>query len=111
MICETVNSLMRQYGQEVEVIRAEETVSARAFLQPITNKQKQEVQYLPTPLGLRREDRFLYLGQPQVELKAGETRVGWNGQMFDIQSAHPIYVGRGLSHWWAVLGPADKEGA
>ena len=44
MIGETVNSLMRQYGQEVEVIRAEEKISARAFLQPITNKQKQEVQ-------------------------------------------------------------------
>ena len=109
MMCETVNSLMRQYGQNVKVIRAEETISARAFVQAITNKQKREVQYLPTPLGVRREDRFLYLGQPQVELNAGETRVDWQGQVFDVQSAHPIYVGRGLSHWWAVLTPADKE--
>ena len=57
-------------------------------------------------------DKFLITPMTQkMELKAGETRVGWNGQMFDIHSAHPIYVGRGLSHWWAVLIPADKEGA
>lgn len=111
MTCETVNSLMNRYGQVVEIVRAEEVISARAFLQPITNKQKQEMQHLPTPLGVRREDRFLYLGQPQVEVTAGESQVSWNGQKFDVQSAHPIYVGRGLSHWWAVLVPADKEDA
>lgn len=105
---QSVNSLMRRYGQRVEVLRAGESTPARAFLQPITDKGEQ--QYLPTPLGLRREDRFLYLGQAQVELKAGDSRVRWRGGIYQVQSAHPIYVGRELSHWWAVLIPADKEG-
>lgn len=108
---QTVNSLMRRYGQQVEVLAAGEVTSARAFLQPITSQREEEQQRLPTPLGLRREDQFLYLGQPQVELKAGEHQVRWMGGIYDVQSAHPIYVGRGLSHWWAVLTPADKEGA
>lgn len=108
---QTVNSLMRRYGQQVEVLCGGETTPARAFLQPITSQREGEQQYLPTPLGLRREDRFLYLGQPQVELRAGDSQVRWQGGLYEIQTAHPIYVGRGLSHWWAVLVPADKEGA
>ena len=108
---QTVNSLMRRYGQQVEVLEAGVVTPARAFLQPITSQKEDGHQLLPTPLGLRREDQFLYLGQPQVELNAGESQVRWLGGIYDVQTAHPIYVGRGLSHWWAVLVPADKEGA
>lgn len=107
MIGRTIWSLMERYGQEVEVVRGEEYVSTRAFLQPILSKREDAHQYLPTPLGLRREDSFLYLGME--ELTAGQDRVGWNGQKFCVQTAQPIYVGSELSHWWAVLVPADKE--
>lgn len=106
---QTVNSLMRRYGQSVEVLRAGEITPARAFLQPMASRE--ERQAMPTPLGVRREDQFLYLGQAQVELKAGESRVRWQGGVYQVRSAHPIYVGRELSHWWAVLVPADKEEA
>lgn len=109
MIDQTVIQLMRQYGQSVELVRAGEVTPTRAFLQPITRKREEQAQYLPTPLGLRREDDFLYLGPPQLELKAGRDRVRWGGRTFLIRTAHPIYVGSGISHWWAVLVPADKE--
>ena len=107
---QTVNSRMRRYGQPVEVLEGGEATLVRAFLQPITSQREDTRQFLPTPLGLRREDQFLYLGQPQVELKAGESQVRWQGGVYEVYTAHPIYVGRGLSHWWAVLVPADKEG-
>lgn len=103
----TVERLMERYGQRVEVVRAGERISARAFLQPILSKGAEDPQRLPTPLGLRREDRFLYLGTQA--LAAGQDRVEWNGQKFWVQTAQPVYVGRALTHWWAVLLPADKE--
>ncbi len=109
MTDQTVIQLMQRYGQRVELVRAGEVTSARAFLQPITRQREEQAQYLPTPLGLRREDDFLYLGPPQLELKAGQDRVRWLDQTFSIRTAHPIYVGSSISHWWAVLVPADKE--
>lgn len=111
MMHETVNSLIRRYGQEVEVHREGEMIPSRAFLQPILDRRDQKQQKLPTALGLRREDRFLYLGQPQVELEAGMSRVRWMDELYQVQTAHPIYIGKGLSHWWAVLVPADEEEA
>lgn len=110
MIQNTTAALMEQYGQDIEVLRAEETVSARAFLQPMLTNRKQE-QHLPTPLGVRREDCFLYLGEAAVEVKAGRDKVRWEDKVFLVQSAHPIRVGKEISHWWAVLVPADKEAA
>lgn len=102
--------LMGRYGQAVEVIRAGERIPARAFVRPIVSKQEGR-QHMPTPLGLRGEDRFLYLGEPQVEVSAGADRVVWQDRKFEVLSAQPIYVGEQLSHWRAVLLPADKEEA
>ena len=104
-----LNQKIFQLDQDVEVLRGGEVLPTRAFFQSITRQREQEQQRRPTPLGLRREDRYLYLGLPQVEVKAGESRVRWQGQEYEVQSAHPIYVGNKPSHWWAVLTPADKE--
>ncbi len=108
MMEQTVLDLMRRYGQTVEVVRAGERIPARAFVQPIVTRPEGR-QHMPTPLGLRREDRFLYLGEPQVELKAGTDRVVWLDREFEVLSAQVFYVGQSVSHWWAVLLPADKE--
>ena len=69
-----------------------------------------ELKAVPTALGLRREDRFLYLGPAELALTAGESRVYWNGQDYEVQSAHPV-GGTKTHHWWAVLRPVDREGA
>lgn len=104
-----VPALMRRYGQRVEILGDGESRQVRAFLQPVRRKTSEEEQYLPTPLGLRREDRWLYLGEGEAALSPLTNRVKWNGKTFDIQTAQPIYVGDRLSHWWALLAPGDKE--
>ncbi len=109
MMDAAVAGVMRRYGQAVEVGPAGEMASARAFLQPVIHHRKDDQQYLPTPLGRRPEEQYLYLGEPGRALEAGRDRVRWNGREFLITRAHPIYVGQSLSHWWALLRPADKE--
>ena len=42
-------------------------------------------------------------------MRAGRDQVIWNETAFQVETAQPIYVGRTLCHWWAVLVPADKE--
>ena len=103
------SAILARYGQSVTVYPSSDAdpVGLKAFLQPVL--EKGEGQECPSPLGLRREDRFLYLGPADTALNAGVSRVEWDGQSYDVQSAHP--VGAGVTHhWWAVLRPCDKEG-
>lgn len=101
------NTILSRYGQAVTLLPAgggEERV-LRAFLQPV--RSKSEDQQVPSPLGLRREDRFLYLGPADVPLKDGD-EVDWQGGRYAVQSAHPVGPGPG-GHFWALLRPVDEE--
>lgn len=101
-------AILNRYGQELTVENEGGRTSVRAFLQPVLERGQE--QSVPTPLGLRREDRFLYLGPAELELTAGMSRVYWNEQDYEVQSAHPV-GGTKPHHWWAVLRPVDREGA
>ena len=102
-------AILNRYGRTVTVYPEPNGggISLRAFLQPVL--EKGEGQESPSPLGLRREDRFLYLGPADTRLQAGVSRVEWGGQDYEVQSAHPVGT-EAVHHWWAMLRPRDKEG-
>lgn len=102
----TWSALLARYGQRVVLHRGEETSEQPAFLQPI--RETGQAQQVPSPLGLRREDRFLYLGVPECPLALTDW-VEWNGCAYTVQSAHPIYLGQTALYIWAVLRPGDAE--
>lgn len=100
-------AILARFGQEVALSAPEgEPVAVRAFVQPILDRQPQLV---PSPLGERREERWLYLGPPENALTAGETAAVWNGRKFSVETARQVWAGSAPSHWWAVLRPEDKE--
>ena len=97
MRVETISALLDRYGQCVTLYRGgvEAGREVRAFLQPLRE-------------ALRREDRYLMLGEPDVPAAPGD-RVVWRESGYEVRTAHPIYLGERLSHWWAVLAPWGKE--
>lgn len=95
--------LLERYGQAVQVERDGAALTGRAFLQPVLERREDWVQALPTPLGVVRKDRFLYLGEPGLPLEHGD-RVVCRGGSYRVQAAQAVYVGERLSHWWGVLG-------
>lgn len=99
--------ILSRYGQTVTLrpVRGGEKISLKAFLQPVLRKD--EDQQVPSPLGLRREDRFLYLGPADTPLEDGDV-VEWQGRRCAVQSAHPVGPETG-GHFWALLRPADEE--
>lgn len=98
-------ALLAKYGQRVVLHQGDSTVDARAFLQPI--REKGQAQSLPSPLGWQREDRFLYLGNPNHPLSDHGDWVEFEGAGYAVVSAHPVHVGNSVSHIWAVLRPRD----
>lgn len=98
-------ALLTRYGQRVVLHQGDSTVDARAFLQPI--REKGQAQSLPSPLGWQREDRFLYLGDPNHPLSDHGDWVEFEGAGYAVVSAHPVHVGNSVSHIWAVLRPRD----
>ena len=105
---ETISALLDRYGQCVTLYRGgvEAGREVRAFLQPLREAGREQAR--PSPLGLRREDRYLMLGEPDVPAAPGD-RVVWRESGYEVRTAHPIYLGERLSHWWAVLAPWGKE--
>ena len=101
---QTWKGILSQYGQAVTLRQGEDAVSLRAFVQPALDRGTE--QEVPTPLGLGRKDRFLYLGPADHPLNT-DTLVEWNGCDFRVQSAH--LVGEKVCpHWWAMLCPRDE---
>ena len=98
-------ALLAKYGQRVVPHQGDSTVDARAFLQPI--REKGQAQSLPSPLGWQREDRFLYLGDPNHPLSDHGDWVEFEGTGYAFVSAPPVHVGNSVSHIWAVLRPKD----
>lgn len=98
-------AILARYGQTVTVYTPDtpEGVAVRAMLQPVLERSGEQA--VPSPLGVRREDRFLYLGPKGTELQAGKSRVECQGTEYQVQAAHLV----GDCHWWAVLRPCDKE--
>lgn len=101
--------VLDRYGQRVVVCYGDgrSELDARAFFQPVAERREDWRQQTPTPLGIVRRDRFLYLGEPGVSLEGCEVLV-WQGQRFRPRSIQSIYVGEAVSHWWAVA-EAEEE--
>ena len=97
--------ILARYGQSVTVFpkSGDGSAETRAFVQPLA--ERGEDQRVPSPLGLRREDRFLYLGPGEVPLEEGG-RVRLGQEDYVVQAAHSI--GQGL-FWQGVLRPVDEE--
>ena len=98
-----VEDILRKYGQAVTLVRGEERAEARAFLQPVT--QRDEAVPEISDVGWLDGRLWLYLGREA--LGAGD-RVLWNGQRFRVRSGRPHYIGGTLCHWRAVLERARE---
>lgn len=112
MLGEALRVILERYGQPVALWSpgGEELGRGKAFFQPILERAEQKVQSLPTPLGERRQDRFLCLAEPGLPME--EAREGWltcRGTAYEFQTLQAIYEGERRCHWWGVLRTRDRE--
>ena len=91
-------AVLWRYGRTVRLTApGREEREVRVFLQPVLDRDEQ---WKPSPLGLRREERMLYLGPGDVELFPGETVVTDGAARYEVRSTRPVGEGH---HVWAIL--------
>lgn len=102
--------VLPRYGQTVTLTRrdgGQET--GRAMLQPILEKAGGKAQEIFTPLGVKSNNRYLYLGPPDLALDQA-AYLTCEGRDFAIRQAQPVRVGESCTHWWGILA-GREEGA
>lgn len=100
--------ILVRYGAPVTIFPdgTGEGITAMALIQPIRDKDRQNV---PSPLGWRKDERWLYLGEPDIPLEVGEggfVRAG--AREFEVYSARRVDLGRETCHWWGILVPREE---
>jgi hypothetical protein len=101
-----IREILNRYGQVVTIRTKDGDVTARALIQPVTERQEQEPDAV-SELGALDKRLWLYLGRSAVD---PEHRILWNGMEFRVRSSRPYYVGETMLYWWASLERA-KEAA
>ena len=97
-------AVLRRYGRTVRLTTpGRNDVTVKVFLQPVLDRDSQ---IQPSPLGLRREERMLYLGPGDVELRPGETAVTDGAARYEVRSTRPVGEGH---HVWAILQRLEDE--
>lgn len=101
--------ILARYGSPVTIHSdgTEPGVAAMALIQPARDRERQSV---ASPLGWRRKERWLYLGEPDVPLEVGaDGFVRAGGREFEVYSARRVDLGRETCHWWGILIPREEK--
>ena len=101
---------MEQYGQTVALVPRDggEALETRAFVQPFLKKQE-EPPVAVTPLGPVSEQRWLYIGQAGVEVRAGD-RLSCGKTRLVVQEVQSVYWQDEVLYRRAILR-REKEAA
>lgn len=101
-------AVLNRYGRPLSVHRGGEEQIGPALVQPLFEKDEQ---WLPSPLGRRRTDRFLCLAAPELRLDGlGEDDyVKWDGAAYDVTAAQSVALGSRTLYQWAVLEVREEE--
>lgn len=82
----------------------------KALIQPVLDRREDWKQNLPTPIGIYRQDRFLYFGDAGEDISGlGKGCLLWNGGKFDVLESQAVFVGDEQVYWWAILTPGEDE--
>ena len=104
-----VARLIRDFGEDVSLEQDGVSLgNGKAILRPRLDERDQ---FLPSPLGVRREEEVLCLGETGLPFPAEPDRVvlRQGGTAYDVVSARTVTVGREPVYRRAVLRRRDEE--
>ena len=96
-----IESIIEQYGSEIQAVRGDRTRCFRAFLQPVTSKSWQNMEKVFGHLGEGPRGQYLFIGPAAEEINdVDHLRCG--GASYLVRRAEPILVGGEVLYLWGL---------
>lgn len=103
VFADSICSVIEKYGQSLSLVGSSgEKLSVKAFIQPITTRNKRFYESQQTPLGAVAIGRYVYIGLPGTDPMDYDYII-WGGRRFIPATSEAVAVGGADTHIWAVL--------
>lgn len=97
---------IQTYGEDIAVINDNDTVSTRAFIEPLRYRNKIYIGGGYRTLGMKHSEKYLYVGIPDITLVENKTIVKRKDNEYLVKRVERYYVGEQIAYTWAILIPA-----
>lgn len=98
--------ILSWYGQDVTLSQGEARRTVKALIQPVLDGSREQA--APSPLGVGRQEQFLYLGAVEQPMDT-DTVVEWRGRRYRVKRTH-VAGAEVCPYRWAMLCPRDEVG-
>ncbi len=102
-IISTVGETIKRYGCKINVLSGEDSVSSRAFIEPLRYKNKVYVGGEYHYLGKRRSEKYLYIGPPDLKLEENTSVIEMQSKKYIVKRCEIYYVNDRPVYVWAIL--------
>ena len=96
---------IQTYGEDVTVINDDDTVLARAFIEPLRYRNKIYIGGGYRTLGVKHSEKYLYVGIPDITLVENKTIVKRKNNEYLVKRVERYYVGEQIAYTWGILIP------
>ena len=97
---------IQTYGEEITVVNDDNTVLARAFIEPLRYRNKIYIGGGYRTLGMKHSEKYLYVGIPDIPLVENKTIVKRKDEKYLVKRVERYYVKEQVAYTWAILIPA-----
>ena len=100
-----VSNSIAKFGGDVEVTQGGSTVKTRAIVEPIRYKNKIYIGGEQRSLGSLKRERYLYIGPPDVPLRANASVIESVGGKYIVKRCETYFVQDRPVYVWAIMVP------
>ncbi len=104
-----VNREIGRFGSSVTITQQGESVSTRAFLEPLRYRNKIYIGGEYRPLGALRREKYLYVGKPDHRLIEDESVIEMQGSRYIVKRRETYFVKDTPIYEWAILVPYGEQ--
>lgn len=102
-IIASVGETIKRYGSKISVFSGGDTKISSAFIEPLRYKNKVYVGGQYHHLGLGRNEKYLYIGPPDLELEENASVIEMQNKKYIVKRCEIYYVSDRPVYVWAIL--------
>lgn len=104
-ISRSADKIIKRYGCSVTVENGDRSVSARAFVQPLRYRYRENAGGKRHISGRKKSSSFLFVGTADISLEADVSVIQMQGRKYIVKRCETYFVKDCPVYVWAVLSP------